>query len=142
MSIAPAPEFVAARPTLAHTNPETGERLQMVSISRPAGYNLAYISEGELNQKYKIVSQNTRPRLVDGRAEENPADRAEDDSPLERRAAADLEKPQKIAAGRAEHCPHDDGRRKTARRREYSRRDNRRDSPRIRALEKHARMRR
>ena len=51
------PEFVAARPTLAHTNPETGERLQMVSISRPAGYNLAYICEGELNQKYKIVSK-------------------------------------------------------------------------------------
>ena len=54
-------EFVAARPTLAHTNPETGERLQMVSVSRPAGYNLSYISEGELNQKYKIVAK-TRAR--------------------------------------------------------------------------------
>ena len=50
-------EFVAARPTLAHTNPETGERHQMVSVSRPAGYNLAYISEAELNQRYKIVSK-------------------------------------------------------------------------------------
>lgn len=55
-------EFVAARPTLAHTNPETGERLQMVSVSRPAGYNLAYISEAELNQKYKIVAK-TRARI-------------------------------------------------------------------------------
>ncbi len=54
-------EFVAARPTLAHTNPETGERLQMFSVSRPAGYNLAYISEAELNQKYKIVAK-TRAR--------------------------------------------------------------------------------
>ena len=50
-------EFVAARPSPAHTNPETGERFQMVSLARPAGYNLAYISEGELNQKYKIVAK-------------------------------------------------------------------------------------
>ena len=48
-------EFVAVRPTLAHTNPETGERYQMVSVSRPAGYNLIYIRESELTSKYKIV---------------------------------------------------------------------------------------
>jgi hypothetical protein len=48
-------EFVAVRPTLAHTDPETGERYQMVSVSRPAGYNLIYIRESELTSRYKIV---------------------------------------------------------------------------------------
>lgn len=48
-------EFIAVRPTLAHTDPETGERYQMVSVSRPAGYNLLYIRESELNSRYKIV---------------------------------------------------------------------------------------
>ncbi len=47
--------FVAIRPTLSHTDPETGERYQMYSLSRPAGYNLLYIRENELLQKYKIV---------------------------------------------------------------------------------------
>ena len=48
-------EFIAVRPTLAHTDPATGERYQMVSISRPAGYNLQYTRDNELEQKYKIV---------------------------------------------------------------------------------------
>lgn len=48
-------EFIAVRPTLAHTDPETGERYQMVSVSRPAGYNLLYIRENELDSRYKIV---------------------------------------------------------------------------------------
>jgi hypothetical protein len=48
-------EFVAVRPTLAHTDPETGERYQMVSVSKPLGYNLLYIRDNELEQKYKIV---------------------------------------------------------------------------------------
>lgn len=48
-------EFVAVRPTLAHADPETGERYQMVSVSLPAGYNLIYIQESELNSRYKIV---------------------------------------------------------------------------------------
>ncbi len=48
-------EFVAVRPTLAHTDPETGERYQMVSVSRPVGYNLQYTRESELNSRYKIV---------------------------------------------------------------------------------------
>ena len=48
-------EFIAARPTLAHTDPETGERYQMVLISKPSGYNLLYIRDNELEQKYKIV---------------------------------------------------------------------------------------
>ena len=48
-------EFVAVRPTLAHTDPETGERYQMVSVSRPAGFNLHYTRESALNSRYKIV---------------------------------------------------------------------------------------
>jgi hypothetical protein len=48
-------EFIAVRPTLAHTDPETGERYQMVSVSKPAGYNLLYIRESELDSRYKIV---------------------------------------------------------------------------------------
>lgn len=47
--------FVAVRRTLSHTDPETGERYQMFSISKPAGRNLSYIRESELNQKYRIV---------------------------------------------------------------------------------------
>ena len=48
-------EFIAVRPTLAHTDPETGERYQMISVSKPAGYNLLYIRESELDTRYKIV---------------------------------------------------------------------------------------
>jgi hypothetical protein len=53
--------FVAVRATLPHTDPETGMRYQMFSVSRPAGYNLFYIKESELAAKYKIVSK-TRAR--------------------------------------------------------------------------------
>jgi len=49
--------FVAVRRTLSHTDPETGERYQMYSISKPAGRNLSYIRENELNHKYRIVSK-------------------------------------------------------------------------------------
>ncbi|MBK8467573.1 MAG: strawberry notch C-terminal domain-containing protein [Chloracidobacterium sp.] len=47
--------YVAVRATLSHTDPETGDRFQMFSVSRPAGYNLSYIRENELVQKYKLV---------------------------------------------------------------------------------------
>lgn len=50
--------FVAIRPTLSHTDPETGDRYQMYSVSRPAGHNLSYIRENELVQKYKPVPKN------------------------------------------------------------------------------------
>ena len=49
--------FVAVRKTLSHTDPETGERYQMYSISKPVGRNLSYIHERELNQKYRVVSK-------------------------------------------------------------------------------------
>lgn len=47
--------FVAVRRTLSHTDPETGERYQMFSISKPEGRNLSYIRESEMNQKYRLV---------------------------------------------------------------------------------------
>jgi hypothetical protein len=47
--------YVAVRATLSHTDPESGDRFQMFSVSRPAGYNLSYIRENELVQKYKPV---------------------------------------------------------------------------------------
>ncbi len=50
--------FVAVRATLPHTNPETGERSQMFSVSHPAGYNIFYIKESELAARYKIVTKN------------------------------------------------------------------------------------
>lgn len=48
--------FVAVRRTLAHTDAETGERYQMFSVAKPAGKNLSYIRENELNQRYRVVS--------------------------------------------------------------------------------------
>lgn len=47
--------FVAVRRTLSHTDPETGERYQMYSISKPTGRNLSYVRESELNRKYRVV---------------------------------------------------------------------------------------
>jgi hypothetical protein len=47
--------FVAVRRTLSHTDPETGERYQMFSISKPTGRNLSYVRESELNRKYRVV---------------------------------------------------------------------------------------
>lgn len=49
--------FVAVRASLAHTDPETGDRYQMFSVSRPAGYNLFYLKESELAARYKIVTK-------------------------------------------------------------------------------------
>ncbi len=47
--------FVAVRRTLSHTDPETGDRYHMFAISKPAGRNLSYVRESELNQKYRLV---------------------------------------------------------------------------------------
>lgn len=52
--------FVAVRRTLSHTDPETGERYQMFSISKPVGRNMSYVRENELNQKYRVVPK-SRP---------------------------------------------------------------------------------
>ena len=47
--------YVAVRRTLSHTDPESGERYQMFSVTKPAGRNVAYLRESELNQRYRIV---------------------------------------------------------------------------------------
>ncbi|MBK8464319.1 MAG: strawberry notch family protein [Chloracidobacterium sp.] len=47
--------FISVRKTLSHTDPETGERYQMFSITKPCGRNVAYLRESELNQRYRIV---------------------------------------------------------------------------------------
>lgn len=47
--------FIAVRRTLSHTDPETGERYQMFSITKPVGRNVAYVRESELNQRYRVV---------------------------------------------------------------------------------------
>ncbi|MGE3467121.1 MAG: strawberry notch C-terminal domain-containing protein, partial [Pyrinomonadaceae bacterium] len=47
--------FIAVRRTLSHTDPETGERYQMFSITKPSGRNVAYLRESELNQRFRIV---------------------------------------------------------------------------------------
>lgn len=49
--------FVAVRASLPHTDPETGDRYQMFSVSKPAGYNQFYLKESELAARYKIVTK-------------------------------------------------------------------------------------
>ena len=48
-------EFVAARPSLVHTDPETGESYQTYAVSRPAGKNLFYLGETELAARFRLV---------------------------------------------------------------------------------------
>lgn len=49
------PEFIATRPSLIHTDPETGESYQTYAVSRPAGRNLFYTGEAELAARYRLV---------------------------------------------------------------------------------------
>jgi hypothetical protein len=65
-------EFIAVRPTLAHTDPETGERYQMVSVSKPIGYNLLYIRENELDSKFKIVPKSRAQKWWQSEVEKIP----------------------------------------------------------------------
>ena len=51
-------EFVAARPSLVHTDPETGESFQTYAVSRPKGANLFYLTESELSGRYRLVPKN------------------------------------------------------------------------------------
>lgn len=50
-------EFVAARPSLIHTDPETGESYKTFAVSRPSGKNLFYINETELAARYRLVAK-------------------------------------------------------------------------------------
>lgn len=48
-------EFVAVRPSLVHTDPETGESYQTYAVSRPSGKNLFYLNESELAACFRLV---------------------------------------------------------------------------------------
>lgn len=50
-----ATEFVAARASTIHTDPETGTSFQTYAVSRPSGRNLFYTDEAELNARYRLV---------------------------------------------------------------------------------------
>lgn len=50
-----AAEFVAARPSLVHTDPETGESYQTYAVSRPSGKNQFYLGETELAARFRLV---------------------------------------------------------------------------------------
>ena len=49
------PEFIAARPSLVHTDPQTGESYQTYAVSRPKGFNLFYLTDSELAARYRLV---------------------------------------------------------------------------------------
>ena len=50
-----AAEYVAARASLIHTDPETGLSYQTYAISRPSGRNQFYLDEAELAARYRLV---------------------------------------------------------------------------------------
>ena len=49
------PEFIAARPSLVHTDPQTGESYQTYAVSRPKGLNLFYLTDSELTARFRLV---------------------------------------------------------------------------------------
>ncbi len=49
------PEFVAARPSLVHTDPETGESYKTFAVSHPEGKNLFYVGEAEFAARFRLV---------------------------------------------------------------------------------------
>jgi len=49
------PEFIAARASLVHTDPETGLSFQTYAVSRPKGVNLYYLDEAEITARYRLV---------------------------------------------------------------------------------------
>ena len=67
------PEFVAARASLIHTDPETGESYQTYAVSRPKGRNLFYLDEAELAARYRLVPKVKSERLVERGSRENSA---------------------------------------------------------------------
>lgn len=67
-----APEFVAARASLIHTDPETGESYQTYAVSRPTGRNLFYTGETELAARYRLVPKSKAKDWWNGEVEKNP----------------------------------------------------------------------
>ena len=67
-----AAEFVAARASLIHTDPETGESYQTYAVSRPAGRNLFYLDEAELFARYRLVPKAKAKDWWNGEVEKIP----------------------------------------------------------------------
>ena len=67
-----APEFVAARASLIHTDPETGESYQTYAVSRPSGRNLFYLDEAELAARYRLVPKSKAKDWWNGEVEKIP----------------------------------------------------------------------
>src|SRR5207253_6232369 len=67
-----APEFVAARPSLVHTDPETGESYQTYAVSRPSGKNLFYLGEAELAARFRLVPKAKAKDWWNGEVEKIP----------------------------------------------------------------------
>ena len=66
-------EYVAARASLIHTDPETGLSYQTYAISRPAGRNQFYLDEAELSARYRLVPKRTAKDWWNGEVEKIPA---------------------------------------------------------------------
>ncbi len=69
---ADAPEFVAARASLVHTDPETGESYQTYALSRPTGRNLFYTDEAELAARYRLVPKSKAKEWWNAEVEKIP----------------------------------------------------------------------
>lgn len=67
-----AAEFVAARPSLIHTDPETGESYQTYAVSRPSGKNLFYLGENELAARFRLVPKAKAKDWWNGEVEKIP----------------------------------------------------------------------
>lgn len=67
-----ATEYVAARPSLIHTDPETGLSFQTYAVSRPSGRNQFYLDEAELNAKYRLVPKSKAKDWWNGEVEKIP----------------------------------------------------------------------
>jgi len=67
-----ASEFVAARASLIHTDPETGASYQTYAVSRPSGRNLFYLDESELSARYRLVPKRAAKDWWNGEVEKIP----------------------------------------------------------------------
>jgi hypothetical protein len=65
-------EFVAARASLIHTDPETGLSYQTYAVSRPSGRNVFYLDEAELNAGYRLVPKSKAKDWWNGEVEKIP----------------------------------------------------------------------
>lgn len=65
-------EFVAARASLIHTDPETGLSFQTYAVSRPSGKNQFYTGESELAARYRLVPKSKAKDWWNGEVEKIP----------------------------------------------------------------------